>query len=75
MAAELLQSARRRPNVRMPPFSPCRIFRSWSWMIAITSSGTTPPSIATSRSRKCSSGKKLASAIPTRIVGKSAKKK
>ena len=75
MAAELLHSATRRPNVRIPPFWPSEIFRIWSWMIVMTSAGTTPPSVETMRSRKCSSGKKLASAMPTRMAGKRAKKK
>ena len=75
MAAELLQSATTSPNVRMPPWSPSEIFRICSWMIVMTSPGTTPASAPTIRSRKRSSGKKLASAMPTRIAGKSEKKK
>ena len=39
------------------------------------SPGTTPPSAPTMRSTKCSSGKKLANAIPTSTAGKSEKKK
>ncbi len=39
------------------------------------SPGTRPPSAPTIQSTKCSSGKKLAKAIPTRTAGKSEKKK
>ena len=59
----------------MPPLSPREIFRICSWTIVTTSPGTTPPRTLTMRSTKFSSGKKLASASPTRSVGNRAKKK
>ena len=74
-AAELLQSAARTPKVRSPPLLPSEILRTWSCTIPMMSPGTTPPSVATIRSTKCSSGKKLAKASPTRTAGKSEKKK
>jgi hypothetical protein len=74
-AAELLQSAARRPKVRIPPLLPSEIFRIWSCRIPTMSPGTMPLSAPTMRSTKCSRGKKLANASPTRTAGKRAKKK
>ncbi len=74
-AAELLQSATTSPKVKIPPLLPSEIFRIWAWRIVTTSPGTMPPSAPTIRSTKCSSGKKLAKAMPTRTAGNSEKKK